>query len=233
MITVRSKSESGVVLKKRMCIIADSLGIARSEDGIKVTDTWTNKLIEKYSGSFNIYTLIKHGLSVKMNLIEEAVQYKPDIVVCQVGVVDACRRPLKSRENWICDHLGAVGKVVRKYTRKHHFELTKKRNIHITDIDTFKAGIARLSQNGEIKVIFIAIAPPGDFLLNEAYNVKEDIEEYNQNIRELTNDRFLFVDPYEGEDIEKYQLKNDGHHLTVYGNRIVYEKVCSAIESFL
>ncbi len=83
---------------KRMPVITDSLGCPRTETSVE--NTWTDKLLKYLNDKPDliIYTYCVHGLHAGIIPIDYIHEIKPDILIAQVGIVDACRRALKPIE---------------------------------------------------------------------------------------------------------------------------------------
>ena len=77
----------------RILLITDSLGCPREE--IAVYDTWTDRILSKWSsGKIHFYTLCKHGLAADDIDINYVKEISPDLIIMQIGIVDACPRAL-------------------------------------------------------------------------------------------------------------------------------------------
>ena len=111
----------------RIVIITDSLGCPREE--INVNDTWTDKILKQWSGyqSNSFYTVCSRGLSSKDVSLEYIALLKPDLIICQIGIVDACRRALSRTEQAIISRIPGLGNIVKGFCSKHHLQITKMR----------------------------------------------------------------------------------------------------------
>ena len=77
----------------RILLITDSLGCPREE--IAVYDTLTDRILSKCSsGKIHFYTLCKHGLAADDIDINYEKEISPDLIIMQIGIVDACPRAL-------------------------------------------------------------------------------------------------------------------------------------------
>ena len=219
---------------KRVLLLTDSLGCPRDE--IPVGKTWVDLILTKYSGSPDVYfyTYCERGLStndLKMDYLEGL---NPDIIICQIGIVDACRRAFSKRFIRLVSVVRPLSMLVNSFAKKYHRFLTSVRDIHYASEPVFQKKIESIvSYAGE--VIFVSIAPPGDFLEKQVYNVTSDIEKYNGIIDDVCNkhDSCVVIDPFRQGEVSKEFLLEDGHHLNEYGEEIVFSMVDSCFQSKL
>ncbi|SFB05580.1 hypothetical protein [Selenomonas ruminantium] len=94
----------------RVLLITDSLGCPRHEIDVKYT--WTNKILSKYSNKVEVYTYCYPGLSADDININYVKFLKPDLIVLQVGVADACRRALSRNELFVIRHIPIIKRLV-------------------------------------------------------------------------------------------------------------------------
>jgi len=211
-----------------MLIITDSLGCARPDVGIPIEKTWTSRIIQDFSSIYDIFTIMQPGLTVNRLNPEFINEYDADVIICQVGIVDASRRALGGIEQKVFSKIPIIGRIVHLFVKNHHYFLTKIRNIHYADIDTYKNKIASIIRSSKHKTIFIAIAPPGEFLVRRTYNIEEDIRNYNNSVKMINNEKLFYLNPYKN-GVEGVLL-DDGHHLTAAGNDMVLSEVSRVLQ---
>lgn len=221
---------------KRILILTDSLGCPRPE--IKVRQTWTDKLLSAYCGTDIVfYTYCIRGLAsndIPFTYIEDLC---PDIIICQVGIVDACRRAMSLREQRIISKIPLFRRCVRIITKKYHYQLTKARNIHYVKVNDYVRNMKRVEAYCQ-RAIFIGIIGPGEFLVRRTWNVERDVKEYNDALRDaIDNSRSdmltAFSDELLNEDVNKYLLAEDGHHLNPDGNMQLFLLVKRKLDNVL
>lgn len=207
----------------RILLLTDSLGCPRDE--IHPEKTWTERIIRKWADEDIIfYTVCSYGLSVsdvKMNYIR---YIQPDVVICQIGIVDASRRVLTRRELAWLSKSQIVSKIVNKICKKHHYFFSKIRDIHYASKQEFSSFIENLAEMAVKKVFIIQIANPGEYLINSVYRIVEDIEEYNNIIKSFQGKKVHLINPYEKFEADDYTM-GDGHHLNDLGLELVYKSV--------
>lgn len=146
----------------RILLLTDSLGCPRIE--VPVEKTWTFKIMKEWCGKSIFYTYCRHGLDSKdiYISINDIKELEPDIILCQVGIVDACRRALTKRERQIISIFpGVFQKAIRTYIEKNHFQMTKKRNIHYNSAKKLKETLEMLSAIAKIRLVWIPIVGGG------------------------------------------------------------------------
>jgi hypothetical protein len=211
----------------RILIISDSLGSPRFD--MPVEKIWTYKIMKEHSTQGHVlFTIIRHGLYTKQLDYEQIVNFKADVIICQVGIVDCVRRAMPDILVRIVAHLPGVRLVVRKYVNKHHYQITKLVNTKRTKEDVFRQNIKKIN-NACQKVCFVTIADAGKILREKTYNCQNDIDKYNQIMQE----EGCVINPYEKYLAEEYVLEADGHHLNELGHNLVFESVNRKLNEYL
>ena len=212
----------------RILILTDSLGCPR--DKVRVEDIWVEMILSKYQNkNIQFYTWCVYGLSVNDIPFTYIEYLKPDIIICQIGIVGACRRVLTLREEFILSRIPVLGNMVKAFCKKRRYSLTKIRNIHRADLKTFDEALKKLINIPINRSILIEIAPPGEFLVKNNYNVENDIRHYNVRIyAKACSYKTEVLKPFtctDDTDRSSYLLKEDGHHLNEKGQLMVFHAV--------
>lgn len=203
----------------RILLLTDSLGCPRPETS--VSTTWTERILREWSSADNVfYTYCRHGLSANMIDLNYIREIEPSIIITQFGIVDACRRALKSREMSIASSIPGIGDKIKRYCSNHHYKLSARRNIHYCDLPHFARIVEEMTLISNVKVYFIKISQPGKNLIKKIYDVENDINSYNHEVEKIDN--IILLDPYKDIQMDKILL-NDGHHLTDFGHNLVFE----------
>ena len=213
--------------KLRVLLLTDSLGCPREE--ISVDNMWTDRILSEFGDNFTFYTSCNYGLSAKTIPMSYIGYLKPDFIICQMGIVDACRRALTVKEENIISKIPYFGRIVRKFCSKKHYMLTRIRDVHYADSNEFIEAIDSLRKLAGKRLALLEIAPPGKFLIDRTFNVINDVSLYNDLIFSKENPEDVdVIKPYSDSgilDCDEYLLKSDGHHLNVKGNDLVYKAV--------
>lgn len=211
-------------MQKRILIITDSLGCPRAQ--VLPNETWTEKIISKYKDRGLIYTYCIYGLKCTDIPFNWIYYLKPDIIICQIGICDACRRACPESLLKVFEKLKKIGKVYQYFASKYHFYLTKLWNMHYTDISAFEESVKKLCSTHKTRIAFIPIAPPGDYLIRKTYGVASDVKEYNRIFLKYSKRHNVsLLSVYDGVKADDIIIKEDGHHLNENGNELVYNAV--------
>lgn len=221
----------------RVLLLTDSLGCPRKET--EVSNTWTDRVLHTWAGEGIIfYTCCAHGLSAKSINLDYISEIAPDVIIAQFGIVDACRRALSKRELSLASRLPVLGGAIKGFCNKHHYALSRLREIHYCGLDEFQGIVERLVKRvPAAHVYFIQIAPPGKALREKSFRIEEDIARYNAAFTgEGHNAEFsggepqaTLLNPYDGHKADELLL-GDGHHLNPLGLELVYQCVNGALQ---
>lgn len=215
-------------MSKSILFITDSLGCPRPE--IQVSDTWIDCILSKWScEDIRCYTYCMYGLSA-MDINSNYPKYiNPDLIIMQVGIVDASRRCLSRGELRVIQCIPIVRRIIRKICNEFHYAITRIRDVHYCSINKYEQIIRKIKDETGAEIVFIAIAPAGNGLVNKVYNIQYDIERYNSAVKAIPDIRFL--NPYDG-NVEDYIL-SDGHHLNLRGEEMVFKAIDKVVEKFI
>ena len=209
----------------RVLILTDSLGCPRKEIG--VASTWTEMVLsDLIKDGITVYTYCTHGLSAKMIDLEYVADLKPDIIISQYGIVDACRRVMSRTTLSVVSRIPKVSGVVREFCDNNHYKLSSIRELHYCKVGDFGKITQKISELAGTAFLFVAIAPAGARMKKKAYMIENDIDAYNTAARDIAG--VTFIDPYRNQDVQGLLL-HDGHHLTEAGHALVHRAV---IEGF-
>lgn len=209
-----------IIKKQRGVIITDSLGCPRAETNVEAT--WVDNILKINCFNYYFYTFCKHGAHSKSIPIEDIIELKPDLVIIQIGIVDACRRVMSEKIEVIVKKIPLIRGIMHKLSKKYHYQLTKLFNIHYASISDFESVFTKLLTRTSSKIIYCAIAPAGDYLKSRTYDVVNDINKYNGVVKHINSDRIIFINPW--NDNQDFLLE-DGHHLNEKGMELVYNAI--------
>lgn len=184
--------------------------------------------MKEYSGNgYYFYTCCIHGLYTKKVPFEYVCEIKPDLIIVQIGVVDACRRTMSIYVSKILRHIPIVSSVIKFICQKKHFFITRFVNIHYSQKEDLFMLFDNILKELDSNICFIPIAPAGRIMKSKAYNFEEDVSQYNNVFIQLKHKygkKVLLLDPYKGIDPNDLFL-HDGHHLNLAGEELVFSAV--------
>ena len=216
----------------RVLIITDSLGCPRVETD--VTETWVDQILRNKKGSnFYFYTYCVHGLYFQLVPLNYVIELNPDLIIIQMGVVDACRRTISRNINRVISRIPVIRGLAHYIQHKFHYEITKRANIHSTFPEAVKKICEEILTQVKSKIWFICIAPASGIMKKKVYNFEDDVRTYNGIFQELAAkyvDRVQYINPYIGECPENLFLQ-DGHHLERRGIKCVYDAVMAYLDT--
>ncbi len=213
----------------RVLLLTDSLGCPRTQ--IHVEKTWTDRIIKTYKESISFYTMCIHGLSVRNIDFDYIKELELDLIICQIGIVDASRRALKKNEVQYMKKVPYLSEWAHDFCSNNHYKMTKLRNIHDASEKQFNEAIIKLSSLSK-RICLIRIAPAGSFMIEKVYNIENDIEAYNSVMYRNQNENISIINPYANHERTSYQL-DDGHHLNEFGEELVYTSVSNYLDNTL
>ncbi len=218
---------------KRVLLLTDSLGCPREE--IPVKKTWTDMILLKYAknSEYYFYTECKHGLSVAFLDLDYIKEINPDLIICQLGIVDASRRAFPRLFIRFVSFIKPLSKIINRFARKYHKKLTRINNIHYATKEVFRKKLRELLGYAK-KTIFISIAPPGKFLIDSVYNIENDVQVYNDILKKIAedNNNCTIINPYSKETKTENYILSDGHHLNDYGEILVFNAIDDYLKQF-
>lgn len=204
----------------RIVIVTDSLGLPRESCNQELT--WVEEFLKLQNGNV-VYTFLEGGKS-SADLIRHPInKLNPDLIIVQVGIVDAVRRATGKNYLKVVSRIPIINRTHSLITKRYHLLITKLFNIHYVNFNLFLNNIKNfVRMNNQAKIVFLSIAPAGKYLVDNTYRVKEDIELYNSALRDSKAD---VINPFEDvQEIDDFLLK-DGHHLNELGHKLVFESV--------
>lgn len=231
----------------KIIAFSDSLSLPRKEAGefIKWEETWPyqlKKLLSKSNQEAEIINAGKRARTVESLIgpdFHECIQLlEPDVVILQMGIVDATPR-IVSRKEKIIMNSTFFPKKIRDYIirnrKKNKAEITNrdplkkvytKPSLFISCLELFNQRISGL----ELKVVIIPILANHRIKSIHSPRFVENIELYNQLLHSFAKKhKHLWLslrDDWYSKDV--YYCK-DGYHLNALGNRLLAEQISKTI----
>jgi lysophospholipase L1-like esterase len=230
--------------KHRIVVIQDSMGMTRPAEGdqprVTYEETWAKRFEHRVCQSFDA-EVITYGQREKTSraLASDVDQYvalnQPDIVVLQVGLVDAVPRIISWRERQVL-------RLVPKGTREKFVDLRKdQRQARMMDgnplakvyvpPDSFRRNLQNFldesnRQNGQCKYIMIPIIANTEKMEKKSPGYTQNLALYNQIVRDVFGGDVVDV-----PRLPESAYRPDGYHFNSEANGIVAKAVYDALTS--
>jgi hypothetical protein len=165
--------------------------------------------------------------------------FPADIAVFHTGIVDCAPRPINENTRQIVAKLPSwIKNRVINYLHKNRSKILQKGKFYVkTEKELFhttlKKIVSKATQDYK-RVYFITICPTNHKTENHSPGFTKNINEYNniiKNVFEETEQSNLFlidINKYINDrylDIDKYVLKDDGHHITALTHSIIANQI--------
>lgn len=200
--------------------------------GTPAEATWTEKILFHWKNKSIIYLKSGRGYTSN-NLIEELdeiISLKPTTTILQVGICDCTRRGVPPKiEKWI-RRVPYLRRFILNYIKRNNYKFTKVFDYRYISLKQFEDNIQKSINRiieSKSSLIIIAIAPPGEHMVKNVFNIEEDVKTFNTTLNELanSNDNVTFVNPYEDKVAKDVVVDYDGHHLSESGHDLVFRKI--------
>ncbi len=220
-------------------IITDSLGLPREE--ISCEKTWTYKFMSNLSEKkYTFYTFMQRSATTNvLKKLRSHFDYLcPDLVIIQLGICDCTRRAVPRnlvllKKIIINERITSILKfLINHYIYLFTF-LIKKQDVssgkYYRNLKSFINFIHNSREDA--KIVLCAIADPGIRFRNKVYKIQDDVKEYNDLLKKLSeeNENVIYLDWNNGYNADDYVLELDGHHLNEFGNELFYTKLSKIV----
>lgn len=232
------------MIRQRILIITDSLGMPREETTI--SQTWVDRCSIRLCECGHMVNQQLYRNLTTDTVREKSQDYiarqEAGVLIFQVGICDCVRRAMGAWQLNFMNlltalHVPFIPGFFHRFYAKNHYFFTKNSNKHYVSISDFEKNyrlfisLARKSVP-DCKIIFLAMAPAGPGLIRSTCNAQNDIDAYNRVLKTVSEECHVrFINPYEGYSGDVVTI-GDGHHLSEAGHTLVYKAVCRELETF-
>lgn len=223
--------------EKRILILGDSLTFGRPKYQINNNDTWPDlisaagfKVFHRGRGGGDSAAVLDEAKHLYGYMIDGVCDVQPpfDICIIQVGIVDCSPRLFSRKFNRILKILPGGGMLLARLSRVGSLiRLVGKPWVSLEKFEHNVISILDLCSQLANNVIFIEIAKPAHFLIDNCGDFSEVVTQYNSVLSNVTKDSYLSV--FEGLDLGELLLP-DGHHLTKVGHKAIAEMILRTIQ---
>ena len=210
---------------KRIVLFTDSLALPREEPETTLYEDTYPFLLKK---EYEVFQFSKGG-GLLNEFVEQTFyynQFKPDIIILQIGIVDCAPRAFSKLEEAILQS-NALFRLFRRYLSK--CGLSKKirnaRKLSWTSKLSYQQGCEYFVSNfPQAEVFALSIVPPSEEYEKQVPGISQKINEYNAILREVFKNKLIDISNISAEGV-----MSDHHHLTKIGHAFVYKKIINKI----
>lgn len=224
--------------QKKVLVLGDSLTFGRPKYHISNDDTWPSQI---EASGFRVFHRGMGGASSKSVLdearhlygymIDEVSNRQPPFDLCfiQVGIVDYTPRLLSQKLHRVIGVFPGGGRVVAALSRFGPLiRLVGKPWVSLVEFQRNVMNILDLCSKLAADVVFIEIAKPAHFLIDNCGDFSGVVHQYNSVLRDASNDGYLPV--FENLDLGDLLLP-DGHHLTKDGHKRIAQQILNYLSN--
>lgn len=212
---------------KRIVLFTDSLAMPREEPEVTCYEETYPYFLRK---GYEVFQFSKGG-GLMNEFVEQTFyynQYKPDVIILQIGIVDCCPRAFSKFEEAFFQSNRLLGLVRRLISKSG---LSKKirnfRRLSWTPKRCYRQGCEFfISKFPNSAVYALSIVPSSNEYEKQVPGISKKIEEYNSILKEVFKQNFIDISNIPAEGI-----MSDHHHLTKLGHQFVYKTILSFIRN--
>jgi hypothetical protein len=212
----------------RILICTDSLGVPRMSE-YDLVDTYPYRISRKYESVCDVIYFSELGLTAK-KLHNKAVNYlkdyRPDMVVAHIGIVDCTPRMLRQIELFLLEKIPCGG-VIINLLRKYRSKIVKFRKISYLSAPEFEHCIRsfndEMSARYNVAIGIAAKLPAYDHI---SPGSSSNIAQFNAILGRYMN----LIEPYNGYS---NVFLADSHHINKAGHGLVFNQLCGVIDDIL
>jgi hypothetical protein len=211
---------------KRIVLFTDSLAMPREEpEKTYFEDTYPYQLRK----DVEVFQFSKGG-GIMNEFVEQTYyynQYKPDIIILQLGIVDCAPRAFTKFEEAVFQSNRAF-RFIRRILSKSKIskKIRNSRRVSWTSEKNYEQGCRFfINKFKEVKVYALSIVPTTEEYEKQVPGITKKVERYNSILKEVFQENFIDISgiPLEG-------IMSDHHHLTKVGHQYVYGRILSKLK---
>ncbi|MBF0171711.1 MAG: SGNH/GDSL hydrolase family protein [Nitrospinae bacterium] len=194
---------------------------------VYASDVWLYRVARETVAVVEPYYYVQPGLHTTMmvNALDNQLgAFAPEVVVLQVGIVDASPRALSEIERKVIARLpGFVQRLTHAFVRKSYARLITTRKITYVSPERFAANLDRIKQVfAPARFVVVPIGVPNEGYRRKNPLIEQNVARYNGLLAEAFGPDLL-TDIFEG-DVERFYTP-DHHHLSAEGHAAVAASV--------
>ena len=211
---------------KRLLIFSDSLGLPRNTPEVTLYEDTYPFLLRK---NFEVFQFSKGG-GLITDFVEQSwyyVQYKPDILLLQMGIVDCGPRAFSKGEEAIFSSvffLRGLRRLLSRYRVSRMIRNVRKKSW--TKPKIFRKSCESLIEMfPDASVFALSIIHSSPSYEKQVPGITDKISQYNEILKEVFGDHYIDL-----KEIPSLGIMSDHHHLTKEGHRYIYDMILKTLE---
>jgi len=210
----------------KVLVVTDSLGLPRPvPEKVLPHETWVSLL----SKSCDVAQFSSGGATIAdlYAQLEYMKMYNPDLAIIQSGIVDCAPRAFSRFENEFINKFRLTRSLSRRLlSRERIVKLRAKRKVTYTPLEAFASFVEKFSKAFP-QVYWVEIAPSNPDYETRVPGITRNIGLYNDVLRKVSGSKTVSLADFSSGDI-----MGDHIHLTVSGNRKLYEKALALVQQY-
>jgi len=218
---------------KKILVLGDSLTFGRPKYQIFNEDTWPSlieaaghRICHRGKGGADSLAVLNEARHLYGYMVDGISSKRPpfDLCVVQVGIVDCTPRLFTRKLSYIIGLFPGGAEMVSRLSRLGFLvRLIGKPWVSLAKFEKNITNILGICSQLATRVVFIEIARPAHFLIDNCGDFSSTVDQYNLVMRDASKDSYLPI--YDNKDSGDLLLP-DGHHLTKDGHKKIADNIC-------
>jgi lysophospholipase L1-like esterase len=230
----------------KVLIVGDSLNMVRTKSDICYEDTVQFNLKKSLRKYFEVEVFNSSKRTNDSSRILKSndekyydfIQYSPDFVIINIGIVDCAPRLFTRKERLIVANLPVIGRSIVHLMSKHRYFITKHyQKVYVKKEDFYKnidELIIFILKEVKAVPIVVNIAHPKEETLSRSYNYLRNICTYNQILDTISKKYNLkIIDFHKATKENPSLLLEDGYHISKMGHKKLSKMICKTLYNYI
>jgi lysophospholipase L1-like esterase len=234
---------------KKILLVGDSISMVRPKEEILFQDLYIIKLNVKYPCNIIVNAALRsndtRNILKEHFLNEYVIPLSPDIVILQLGIVDASPRIFTKNEKLILSILSKsrimnpLARKIIEYRSKRRYKFTKNKSFSYVPLEDFKKNLELFlfkckELNPNVQFIVVNICKPGKFMIERNFGIDSQIINYNKALSDFSKrNNFQLIDTYLFTSKNSETILPDGYHISAMTHLFLYDELCARLRSVL
>ncbi len=232
--------------RKKIIILGDSLAMQRTIEGIAYEQTYgylLKKYFESYYSNYFVIIMAKRAndtmrQSMSDSILYDIKQFKPDIVIIHLGIVDCAPRIFSKIERGIISLLPEYlsYRIINFYSKRRLFftKYLPKKYVNIKNYEKNMQKILNIIIENKAIPIIINISNPPEKIAYRSYNFLNNVRKYNNILLNLSKNYNCKLINF-NKIVEKNPnyLLSDGIHISKKGNQKLANEIIDCVNEIV